>query len=90
MKAQASLFIVGLVTLMSLVSVINCSVGTSPATSNSNNFYDFSCNADTYTPTWTSFATIWTLINVFVISISCIVYLMFMCFSKFVNAMTTS
>lgn len=51
-------------------------------------FYSYECNADTYTPNLSSFSTIWALLNVLVIIISSIVYLMYLCFNKFVDTMT--
>lgn len=51
-------------------------------------FYSFDCNADTYAPNLSSFSTIWALLNVLVVIISFIVYLMYLCFNKFVDTMT--
>lgn len=51
-------------------------------------FYSYECNADTYAPNLSSFSTIWALLNVLVIIISFIVYLMYLCFNKFVDTMT--
>ncbi|BBB06505.1 glycoprotein N [Rhinolophus gammaherpesvirus 1] len=53
-------------------------------------FYSFTCNADTYALQLNSVSTIWTLIDVLIISVACSIYLMYMCFNKFVNTMATS
>lgn len=53
-----------------------------------NGFYSYDCNADTYAPNLSSFSTIWALLNVLVVIISSIVYLMYLCFNKFVDTMT--
>lgn len=52
-------------------------------------FYDYSCNANTYTPSLTSFSSIWALLNTLVIIIATVIFLMYVCFNKFVNALTS-
>ncbi|ARW78115.1 envelope glycoprotein N [Common bottlenose dolphin gammaherpesvirus 1 strain Sarasota] len=51
------------------------------------NFYDFKCNADTYTPALGSFSSIWALFNTLVVIVATVIFLLFVCFNKFVSAM---
>ncbi|ALE14767.1 ORF53 [Felid gammaherpesvirus 1] len=86
-------YIPTLVTLIQVVTLIgaNGSTSTTPSTptpSTTPSFYDYSCNSDTYTLELTSFSSIWAIINMVVILISTIIYLIYICFNKFVNTMT--
>ncbi|UTM04360.1 envelope glycoprotein N [Equid gammaherpesvirus 2] len=65
-----------------------CKNSTTP--SESKTFYSYDCNADTYAPQLASFSTIWTLLNVLVMTIACVIYLIYMCFNKFVATMTNT
>ncbi|AAC58100.1 ORF53 [Alcelaphine gammaherpesvirus 1] len=60
------------------------------ATSNFNptaGFYSFSCNADTYLLRLNSFSSIWALMNVFVVLVSTVVFMTYLCFTKFVHTL---
>ncbi|AAX58089.1 ORF53 [Ovine gammaherpesvirus 2] len=50
-------------------------------------FYSYSCNADTFVLRLNSFSSVWALINVFVVLISAVVYMTYVCFTKFVNTL---
>lgn len=50
-------------------------------------FYDYECNADTYDISLTSFSSIWALINVLLVIVASVLYMIYMCFSRFVNTM---
>ncbi|UTM04833.1 envelope glycoprotein N [Equid gammaherpesvirus 2] len=75
--------------LMDDVSQVVCSQN-STTVSKFPTFYSYDCNADTYAPQLTSFSTIWTLLNVLVMTIACVIYLIYMCFNKFVATMTNT
>lgn len=51
-------------------------------------FYDYSCSANTFTPTLSSFSSIWALLNALVIVAATIIFLMYVCFNKFVAALS--
>lgn len=51
-------------------------------------FYDYSCSANTFTPTLSSFSSIWALLNALVIVAATIIFLMYVCFNKFVTAIS--
>ncbi|UTM04517.1 envelope glycoprotein N [Equid gammaherpesvirus 2] len=75
--------------LMDYVSQVICK-DNSTTPSESKTFYSYACNADTYAPQLASFSTIWTLLNVLVMTIACVIYLIYMCFNKFVATMTNT
>lgn len=51
-------------------------------------FYDYSCSANTFAPSLSSFSTIWALLNAMVIVAATIIFLMYVCFNKFVAALS--
>ncbi|AJG42979.1 hypothetical protein KM481_gp49 [Harp seal herpesvirus] len=53
-------------------------------------FYDYSCNADTYKIELTSFSSIWALLNVVIVLFTTILYLIYICFTRFVTTMALS
>ncbi|AGY30735.1 ORF53 [Retroperitoneal fibromatosis-associated herpesvirus] len=48
-------------------------------------FYDSDCTADAFSPTLTSFSSIWALVNVLIVLIATFFYLVYLCFFKFVD-----
>ncbi|QCF48499.1 UNVERIFIED_ASMBLY: envelope glycoprotein N [human gammaherpesvirus 4] len=52
-------------------------------------FYSYTCNADTFSPSLTSFASIWALLTLVLVIIASAIYLMYVCFNKFVNTLLT-
>nr|UTK45529.1 envelope glycoprotein N [Equid gammaherpesvirus 5]UTK45608.1 envelope glycoprotein N [Equid gammaherpesvirus 5]UTK45687.1 envelope glycoprotein N [Equid gammaherpesvirus 5]UTK45766.1 envelope glycoprotein N [Equid gammaherpesvirus 5] len=84
MKSEVALFICAC--MLALVDRVTCS-NNGTATFESVKFYSYDCSADTYAPKLTSFSTVWTLLNVLVMTIACVIYLIYMCFNKFVNTM---
>lgn len=56
-----------------------------PSASPSTLFYKFDCSADTFEISLTSFASIWAIINVVVVFIASIIFIMYACFTKFVQ-----
>ncbi|QDQ69260.1 envelope glycoprotein N [Colobine gammaherpesvirus 1] len=50
-------------------------------------FYDTSCTAETFSPTLSSFSSIWALINAFIVLVATFFYLVYLCFFKFVDEM---
>lgn len=91
MQAKALLFNRALILVLCFcTSGIYANSGTNSSEEQSNNFYNYECNADTFTLQLNSLSTIWTLIDVLLISIACSIFLMYMCFNKFVNTMTTT
>nr|BEG23048.1 glycoprotein N [Macronycteris gammaherpesvirus 1] len=83
MQSQSFLFNSALVLLLN----IGFAICANEADNNTSNFYSYSCNADTYELQLTSFSTVWTLLDVLVVSLACAIYLMYLCFNKFVNTM---
>lgn len=59
--------------------------GGQPPPSASSLFYKFDCSADTFEISLTSFASIWAIINVVVVFIASIIFIMYACFTKFVQ-----
>lgn len=52
-------------------------------------FYSYQCNADTFSPSLTSFASIWALLTLVLVIVASAIYLMYVCFNKFVNTLLT-
>ncbi|AIA62090.1 orf53 [Alcelaphine gammaherpesvirus 2] len=63
--------------------LVNATAGSNPTAG----FYSFSCNADTYLLRLNSFSSIWALINVFVVLVSTVVFMTYLCFTKFVDTL---
>lgn len=51
-------------------------------------FYNYSCNANTFNPSFSSFSSIWALLNAMIVLVTTVVYLMYLCFNKFLTAVT--
>lgn len=51
-------------------------------------FYNYSCNANTFNPSFSSFSSIWAMLNAMVVLVTTVVYLMYLCFNKFLVAVT--
>lgn len=60
-----------------------------PPVEASDQFYSYTCNADTFSPSLTSFASIWALLTLVLVIIASAIYLMYVCFNKFVNTLLT-
>ncbi|ATA58283.1 UL73 viral envelope glycoprotein [Eptesicus fuscus gammaherpesvirus] len=54
------------------------------------NFYDYSCTADTYEMSFSSFSSVWAFLNVAIILIATVLFLVYMCFNKFVDTVVHS
>ncbi|AAK38256.1 ORF47 [callitrichine gammaherpesvirus 3] len=50
-------------------------------------FYSYMCNADTFSPSLTSVSSIWAMMSVTLVIIASTLYLMYVCFNKFVTTM---
>lgn len=53
-------------------------------------FYSSACSADTFQITLRSFATIWTVLDLVVLFVSAVVFVMYLCFHRFVTRVVTS
>lgn len=63
-------------------------VGKNVSAADLGDFYDYSCSAYTFAPSLSSFSTIWALLNAMVIVVATIIFLMYVCFNKFVAALS--
>ncbi|BAV17906.1 ORF53 [Human gammaherpesvirus 8] len=48
-------------------------------------FYDVACSADSFSPSLSSFSSVWALINALLVVLATFFYLVYLCFFKFVD-----
>ncbi|ADW24394.1 hypothetical protein RHVP.53 [Cricetid gammaherpesvirus 2] len=75
--------------LLVFVLCFTCCVTTNTTVGNSSpGFYDKNCNADTFSPSFKSVSSVLAIINGSVVTAASGIYLMYVCFSRFLTTMT--